>query len=177
LPAVNRVDRLVEAAHHPRVQPLEILMFTVTRAALAAVLAVGLPMAAQACPDYSLNGAGLNYSSDQAYTPRAHPVTAGGPVNLAGCPQPGVGHVAVAPDFTMQFSGNGMGRALEFRVEGSCDTVLLVNDARANWYFNDDDTSMNPRIRIATAPEGIYDIWIGTYDSNLCSARLIVETF
>lgn len=152
-------------------------MKTLTRAALAAALAVVLPVAAQACPDYGYNGASLNYTSDQAWTPRAHPVTAGGSVNLANCPQPGVGYVAVGPDFTMQFSGNGMGRALEFRVEGNCDTVLLVNDARANWHFNDDDGSINPRIRINSAPEGIYDIWVGTYDPSMCSAQLIVETF
>lgn len=158
-------------------KPLENLMSIVNRTALAAVLAIGVPVAAMACPDYSLNGAGLSYTSDQAYSPRAHSVTAGGSVNLANCPQPGHGYVATAPDFTMQFSGNGMGRALEFRVEGSCDTVLLVNDASASWYFNDDDIGVDPRIRISNAPEGIYDIWIGTYDSNLCSARLIVETF
>jgi len=152
-------------------------MSFVTRSALAAVMAVGVPFAAYACPDYGQNGAGLNYTSDQAYSPRAHPVTAGGPVNLAGCSQPGHGYVATAPDFTMQFSGNGMRRALEFRVEGSCDTVLLVNDANANWYFNDDDIGIDPRIRISGASEGIYDIWIGTFDPNLCSARLIVETF
>ncbi len=152
-------------------------MSFVTRTALATVLATGLPLAAQACPDYGQNGAALSYTSDEAYTPRAHSVTAGGSVDLANCPQPGYGHVATAPDFTMQFSGNGMARALEFRVEGSCDTVLLINDAEANWYFSDDDVTIDPRIRINAAAEGIYDIWIGTFDPSLCSAQLIVETF
>lgn len=148
-----------------------------TRAALAAVLALALPAAASACPDWNYDGQLLSYSSDQAWTPRAHSVTAGGGTNLAGCPQPGVGYVATAPDFTLTFTGNQMGRALEFRVEGSCDTVLLVNDAHAGWHFNDDDVSLDPRIRIPQASEGVYDIWVGTYDPSLCSARLIIETF
>jgi len=152
-------------------------MSFVSRTIAAAVIVVGLPLAAHACPDYGQDGAGLNYTSDQAYSPRAHALTAGGPVDLSACPQPGYGHVVSAPDFTLQFSGNSMGRALELRVDGNCDTVLLVNDAHANWHFNDDDYSIDPRIRIGSAPEGIYDIWIGTFDPDLCSAQLIVETF
>lgn len=152
-------------------------MNIVTRTALAATLAVVLPLAAQACPDYGLNGQFLSYSSDDAWTPRAHSVIAGGPVNLGNCSMPGYGQVATAPDFTLNFTANGAGRALEFRVEGGCDTLLLVNDAGAGWHFNDDDIGLDPRIRIERAPEGVYDIWVGTFDSATCSARLIVETF
>lgn len=147
------------------------------RTALGAAILLALPAVAHACPDYGLNGAALNYSSDEAWTPRAHNVTAGGSNDLSNCSMPGYGYVATAPDFTMNFTGNGARRALEFRVEGSCDTVLLVNGANASWHFNDDDNGVDPRIRIESAPEGIYDIWVGTFGSSLCSARLIVETF
>jgi hypothetical protein len=144
---------------------------------VAAAVLASLPAMAMACPDVSQNGQGLNYSSDFAYSPRAHSVVAGGNVNLANCGQPGYGFIAVAPDFTLNFTGNGMGRALEFRVQGTCDTVLLVNDARGQWHFNDDDTGVDPRINLGGAAEGIYDVWVGTFGPDLCQATLIVETF
>ena len=146
--------------------------------ALGTALALAMPVAAFACPDGSLSGAGLSYSSDAAYTPRAHGVIAGGSADLSRCPMPGTGYVAVAPDFELMFTGNGMGRALEFRAEAGCDTVLLVNDANGNWHFNDDDgSSTNSRIRINRASEGLYDIWVGTFGPSTCQANLIVETF
>lgn len=148
-----------------------------SRLVATAFAVMALPTIAVACPDASASGAVLNYSSDQAFTPRNHSVTAGGAANLAGCSVPGIGYVAISPDFDLYFTENGMGRALEFRVEGSCDTVLLVNDARGNWHFNDDDVSVHPRIRIQSAPEGIYEIWVGTFDSAMCPATLTVETF
>lgn len=153
-------------------------MIHVRSLALGLAAAAFLPAVALACPNVAMNGQGLSYSSDAAWTPRAHGVTAGGSNDLAGCPMPGHGYVATAPDFTMNFTGNGMGRALEFRAEAGCDVVLLVNDARGNWHFNDDDGgSTNSRIRIDRAPEGIYDIWVGTFGSSLCQATMVVETF
>jgi len=152
-------------------------MFLTKRVLAAACLAV-LPGMAMACPDVSMNGQGLSYSSDQAYSPRAHSVTAGGNVDLGGCSQqPGYGYVAVPPDFTMNFTANGAGRALEFRVQGSCDTVLLVNDAGGRWHFVDDTNGVDPALRLGNASEGIYDIWVGTFGPDLCSATMIVETF
>jgi len=150
-------------------------MNTLPRAA-AFVLACVLPGTALACPDLSLPGYGLSYTSDQAYAPRVHDVMAGGNIDLTTCGG-SAGYVATAPDFKLTFSANGAGRALEFRVQAECDTVLLVNSATGAWYYNDDDTDLNPRIRIGAAPEGLYDIWVGTFGPDLCRAQLIVETF
>jgi hypothetical protein len=77
----------------------------------------------------------------------------------------------------MTYDAQSRGRALEFRVQGTCDTVLLVNGATAQWYFNDDDNGSDPRIRIANAPSGQYDIWVGTFGTQTCNAQLIVESF
>lgn len=146
--------------------------------AAALSLALLLPTAALACPQVELSGAALNFTSDQAYVPQAVPVVAGGNVDLGACGTvPGLGWVATSPDFELSFSGNGMGRALEFRVEAGCDATLLVNDANGNWHFNDDDANANPRIRLEGASEGLYDIWIGTFEPSTCDAVLIVETF
>jgi hypothetical protein len=151
-------------------------MYTLSRVA-AVVLGCTLPGAALACPDVAQSGYGLSYSSDEAYTPRGHDVMAGGVRNLVNCINGAAGFAAAAPDFELNFYGNGARRDLEFRVVGDCDTVLLVNDATGQWFFNDDDMDVNPRIRIAAAPEGLYDIWVGTYGPDLCRAQLIVETF
>lgn len=152
-------------------------MPTLFRAALVAV-ACSAGGAALACPDVGMTGQALAYSSDEAWTPRSHPVVAGGGVDLGACGSvPGMGYVATAPDFELTFTANGAGRALEFRVTAACDAVLLVNDAQGGWHFNDDDADTNPRVRVSAAPEGVYDIWIGTFGPDTCDAELIVETF
>lgn len=145
----------------------------------ALALAAGsFATAASACPDWAQTGQVLNYTSDQLYSPRTHSVVAGGSNNLANCPQPGGGYVATRPDFDLNFSGNGMGRDLEIRVNASCDSVLLVNDARGQWYFDDDGgDGLNSRLRIANAPNGTYDIWVGTYGPSTCQATMTLETF
>ena len=130
-----------------------------------------------ACPDWSLQGTPISYGSEQLWAPQAIDVVAGGNVNLANCSIEGYGWVITQPDFDFNFSENDAGRELELRVEGSCDTVLLVNDASGTWHFNDDDRELNPGIRIPNAPAGAYDIWVGTYDQQTCQARLILETF
>lgn len=70
-----------------------------------------------------------------------------------------------------------MGRDLELRVEGTCDTTLLVNDATGQWSFDDDTNEMNPALRLPAAISGRYDVWVGTYGDTACSATLIAETF
>lgn len=130
------------------------------------------------CPDWTLSGVQLNYGAEALWTPRSFNVVAGGGANLSTCPMPGTGHVATAPDFTLNFNENNAGRELEFRVQAECDTVLLVNDATAQWHFNDDaDGTVNPRLRLSPAPAGAYDIWVGTWGSGTCAATLTLETF
>lgn len=150
-----------------------------TRTFAAAVAVVSLPaMASAYCPSYANSGAGLSYSSDDAWTPRSHSVIAGGNLNLSNCGSvPGVGYIVESPDFTLQYDAQGQGRALELRVNASCDAVILVNTASAQWQFNDDYQGTDPGIRIPNAPSGQYDIWVGTYNESTCSAELIVETF
>jgi hypothetical protein len=153
-------------------------MMSLSLRAAFLVITCSAGSAAFACPDLASTGQQLSYTSDQAYAPRVHPVLAGGGVDLSACGSvPGLGFVATAPDFELTFTGNGMGRALELRVIGSCDTVLLVNDARSTWHYSDDDSTVDPRIRLERAPEGLYDIWVGTFGPDLCNAELVIETF
>ena len=90
----------------------------------------------------SLNGVQLRYSGGELWDAKYFDVVAGGTENLERCNirtgtgERAVGWVAPAPDFEMYFTGGNY--SLEFRVVGDpgCDTVLLVNTANSNWYFD-----------------------------------------
>jgi hypothetical protein len=131
------------------------------------------------CPDWQLNGIFLNQDADTAWVPQSFQVMAGGALNHGQCATiEGYGYMTAAPNFTINYDDRAMGRDLEFRVDGSCDTVLLINDATAQWHFNDDeDGTLNPRLRLAAAGTGVYDVWVGTFGSNTCQATLTIETF
>jgi len=133
-----------------------------------------------ACPSLSDSGVtSLSYTSDDLYTAKSHKVLAGGGVDLAGCTSmPGYGFVMAAADFSITFSGNSAGRALEFRVDSECDSILLVNDASGNWHYDDDSNgSLDAKLRLAKTAEGVYDVWVGTRYSGNCNATLVIETF
>ena len=105
-----------------------------------------------------------------------HPVTAGGNIDLGKCPDvPGSGWVTKLPDFVVNYkTKNGpSGFALTFRIEGSTDTVLLINGPNGKWHFDDDGGNrLNGKIRFPQASPGRYDIWVGSYTNKLSKARL-----
>ncbi|MCB1410839.1 MAG: hypothetical protein KDK22_15635, partial [Rhodobacteraceae bacterium] len=130
------------------------------------------------CPNPNQNGQALSYSGQQLWVPQSHGVTAGGNADLANCPGvPGHGHVAAQPDFTLTLTHNVPGYDLEFRVDGQCDTVLLVRGPNGQWSYNDDTNGVNPAIRLSHAATGAYDIWVGTFGAQTCGATFTAETF
>lgn len=141
---------------------------------------------ASACPDFSLWGTErYEYTASQLYTPRGHNVLAGGDRNLERCAIPWSNHggratgwVIEEPDFSITVYGLS-GYQIEFRVVSKCDSVLVVNTAAGNWYFDDDDNGgLDGKIRFTNpAGDGIYDVWVGTYNGETCNSQLIVETF
>ena len=146
---------------------------------LAAVVVLTPALAAaDTCPSFANSGAELTLSSDDVWVPQSTDLIAGGDLDLSACADvPGYGHVIENPDFTLQYDALTHGRALEFRVVGECDTVLLINSAIGEWHFNDDDDELNPRINLADAPSGQYDIWVGTLGEEYCGAALEIESF
>lgn len=145
-------------------------------AAFALIATAGV---AAACPAWQNAGVQTGYTTGQdLWTPNHYSVTAGGGQSLRNCGWNHTGHVISRPDFEFQIDGLEQYRRLEIRVSGSCDTVLLVNDASGNWYFNDDGWgNLNPLVNLASPRSGTYDIWVGTYGTNLCGATLQMETF
>ena len=155
-------------------------MNVLTKAFFAAGLIFGAPSlaAAQACPSYADSGAALSYTSEQLWVEQTQSVTAGGNLDLGLCATlPGVGHIIESPDFTLQYDDQDLERGLLISVDGTCDTVLLVNSATAEWLFDDDSDESNPALMIENAPSGQYDIWVGTFGTDTCSATLQLETF
>lgn len=143
-------------------------------------LLAGTP--ALACPDIRKNGSTGTYTSDQLYSPVSHRVRAGGDQEISDCSgleEGANGHVTSQPDFTFRLTGNAENRRkLRFRVDGACDTMLLVNTAAGRWRFDDDGgDGLDPQLDIDNAPDGIYDIWVGTHGSDNCAATLVSETF
>jgi len=133
--------------------------------------------AAQTCPDVGLTGFAIDQSADDLAGGQSFQVVAGGSINLGGCSDvPGSGYLAEAPDFELTLSGS-TGQALQLTVASACDTTLLTNDATGTWSFSDDeDGTSNPRITLAGAADGLYDIWVGTFETATCDATLTVQT-
>ena len=147
--------------------------------AVLSVFSAGSALAQQ-CPDWQLNGIPVSTDAETAWTAQQYPMYAGGGLDLSLCTSVpnGRGFITAAPSFSISYDARSMGRALEFRVESQCDTTLLINDATATWQFSDDDGgTLNPRLRLAGAPSGRYDVWVGTYGNSACQAPLVVESF
>ncbi|WP_166416253.1 hypothetical protein [Cochlodiniinecator piscidefendens] len=133
--------------------------------------------AAQACPDWSLSGAGINGSATDFYTQRTYGVVAGGNNSAAACGLGGVaGNYASAPDFELNYNG-ASNFALQISVYSDCDATLLINTPSGSWMWDDDSNgNLDPKIYLNGAASGTYDIWIGSMGGN-CSANLALETF
>jgi hypothetical protein len=149
--------------------------------ALALVLTLGaLPALADAapCPEPRSDGGRLKVTGTKLAAAHATQVIAGGRLSLAACGSiPGEGHVTPTPDFNVMLA-EGEGRALEFRTRGDCDTVLVVAAADGAWHYDDDGAEgQDARVRIDGAPDGRYDVWVGTFERSSCRARLILQTF
>lgn len=145
-------------------------------AAFALIATAGI---AAACPAYQNTGVQQGYTTGQdLWSPNHYSVTAGGSQSLRNCGWNHSGHVISRPDFEFRIDGLENYHRLQFRVNGSCDTVLLVNDASGNWHFNDDGGSnFDPLLNVTNPSSGVYDVWVGTYGSTLCGATLAMETY
>lgn len=133
---------------------------------------------AQSCPDETLYGAEYSGSGEDFYLPQRYSVVAGGGVSVYECfNETTQGYVTTNPDFTIEINDLS-GYDVSFRTESTCDTVLLVNMPDRRWRYNDDiPGQLDSEVRLGEQIDGIYDIWVGTVDADMCDATLVVETF
>ncbi len=147
----------------------------------AAVVCAALTLGslAYACPDPSARENVEKITGSDVYYTRQWPVLAGGYNDLAGCH--GVsGFVITKPDFSFSIAKVDQYGTLEVTATSEdCDVVLLVNTSRGLWYYNDDYAGYGSgsQVNISAPADGVFDIWVGTYDTDLCNATLELETF
>ncbi|MEM9996246.1 MAG: peptidase S1 [Bacteroidota bacterium] len=106
--------------------------------------------------------------------PNSTSLTAGGSieVNKGACTY---GFVAEAPDVDLYYSTSG-DSPLYIYVESEGDVTLLVSKPDASWVCDDDSFgNSDPILVIPNAPDGLYNIWIGTYGDEMQSATLHVS--
>lgn len=151
------------------------------RAAVAAA-AVAVPVlsagAASACPDWQ----GAPYFGDIQLSagfqpdPYVRNVTAGGTTRLENCGFNATGFVTTRPDFDLYWSGSSA--QLTIAIESAADAILLINAPDGSWHYNDDYRGTSPAITFTNPQEGLYDIWIGSYDgSRRNPARLVFTEY
>lgn len=145
-------------------------------AAFALLATAGI---ASACPAWQNTGVQTGYVTGQdLWSPNHYSVIAGGSQSLRNCGWDHSGHVISRPDFEFQIGGLESYNHLQLRVNGSCDTVLMVHAPNGQWYFNDDGWgNLHPLLNVTHPRSGIYNIWVGTYGTHTCGATLEMETF
>ncbi|PRY95390.1 hypothetical protein BCF33_1008 [Hasllibacter halocynthiae] len=148
---------------------------------ISAAMALGPAGFAAACPYIAEGAESHDLSAGELAEGVVLEVVAGGPYRAEDCVQtrtdPARGYVAGRPDFSLHMPPLE-GRRLAISTRAGCDTTLLVNTGGVNWYADDDDGGgSNALISLTRPSDGRYDVWVGTYDSGLCPAQLIVRFY
>ncbi len=98
-------------------------------------------------------------------------VMSGGNVNVQALNlgQNCTGFSTAQPDLNFTLGGTSPSlRVYVDRVRGNGDTTLIINKPDGTWICNDDSYGgRNPTIDLAGAPPGIYNVWIGSYQSGV----------
>jgi len=89
----------------------------------------------------------------------------------------GQGYFTAEPNLTLDLR-QMEGLRLRVSVDSACDSTLLIQTGADNWYFDDDDNGNWDAAIVLTRPSnGLFDIWVGTYDGSFCDATLTYETY
>jgi hypothetical protein len=120
------------------------------------------------CPTYA-QGSYFRQELRAGFTPdpRTFEISAGGDLSLERCRPDMKGWVSREPHLALTYEGGNYPLIVEVR--SMADTVLLINDADQQWFYDDDGAGRpNPRIRFDRPRQkrGRYDIWVGTYEKS-----------
>ena len=100
-------------------------------------------------------------------------ITAGGSVDLSQYGHSG--YTASKPDVDFYFTPSGNAdETLSISINSETDTILLINGPEGIWYFNDDANGVNPSIIFQDPKDGLYSIFVGTFDSETAEAELLI---
>jgi hypothetical protein len=120
--------------------------------------------------DYSLQP---NFGSDDVtsgFTPdpfNAH-VVSGGPIDASYLGDDCRGFATTAPDYDITFTSGSLSLLrFYFVAETADDTTIIINAPDGSWHCNDDATgTIDPQYDFEDPASGLYDIWIGSYESG-----------
>lgn len=128
----------------------------------------------EATPDWTLEPTYGRVDLESGFTPDPYTVdlVAGGGIDIEALGF--YGFVAEAPDVDLYYEA-GVFDLYVYVEDADGDTTLLINDPSGNWHFNDDVNGLNPGIEFAGPESGLYNIWIGTFESDLTDATLAIS--
>ena len=134
-------------------------------------LAIVALAASASAQDITADATYSTFALTAGFMPDPHTIqlAAGGgtAVSQAGC----TGYIADAPDVELTFTAGEL--PLHIYVTSEADTTLVINGPDGSWYCNDDTNGFNPAVTFSPAVTGVYDIWVGTYDSGSLPAATL----
>lgn len=146
--------------------------------AAVSVAAAVFAAPAVACPDWQGTPYFGTVSLSAGFSPDPYirNITAGGTNRLENCGLNAAGFVTTRPDFDLYWQGSTS--QFTIAIEAGADAVLLVNAPDGSWHYSDDYRGTNPALTFYNPMEGLYDIWIGSYDgSRRNPGRLVITEF
>jgi serine protease Do len=88
------------------------------------------------------------------------------------------GFATAAPDYRLTLTGDISRLRIFFVAQDGGDTTLAVNLADGTWVCNDDfaDGNVNPMVEITSARGGVYEIWVGSFNTGTTVAGTLYIT-
>ena len=132
----------------------------------ATAVAQDAPTSQPSGPDLSLDATFGSIELETGFMPDPHAIemAAGGPLDASGLGVGCVGYIAVAPDVELTYEA-GDTFPLHIYAVSEADTTLVVNLPDGSWACNDDASGFNPLLSMESPMSGVYDIYVGHYDS------------
>jgi hypothetical protein len=88
------------------------------------------------------------------------------------------GFATAASDYRLVLTGDVSRLRIFFVAQDGGDTTLVVNQADGTWACNDDFSTenFNPMIELTNAPAGVYEIWVGSFNTGTTVAGTLYIT-
>lgn len=141
-----------------------------------AFLAIAPP--AWACPDPQLAAErDITATGAALATPDGSRMSLGGTENLAKCLSDVSGFIRSAPSIRLTLTETAGSRDLIVVMDSGCRPVVLVRDPAGEFHFTETaPEEYESRVSIRHAADGVYTIWFGTRNRELCGGRAWVRT-
>ena len=83
------------------------------------------------------------------------------------------GYINNVPDYRVTWAGQATMLRIFFISEG--DTTLVIRTPGGKYACNDDFDDLNPLVQLSNPDDGVYDIWVGSYEEEFLPGYLMVS--